>query len=120
VCVAGGNDHGGTEVWVLFRGTSASTLTTASPSAAKVTYGKETAEKISVAVAATTPTPTGKVTVTANGKAVCTITLKNGAGSCKLTAKQLKKGTYKVVARYHGAAPYAASSSAVKTFKVTG
>jgi len=120
VCVAGGNDHGGTEVWVLSRGTSASTLTTASPSAAKVTYGKETAEKISVAVAATTPTPTGKVTVTANGKAVCTITLKNGAGSCKLTAKQLKKGTYKVVARYHGAAPYAASSSAVKTFKVTG
>ena len=121
VCVAGGNDHGGTEVWVLSRGTSASTLTAASLPAAKVTYGKETAEKISVTVTATTPTPGFyKVTVTANGKAVCTITLKNGAGSCKLATRQLNKGTYKVVARYHGAAPYAASSSAVKTFKVTG
>jgi hypothetical protein len=118
VCVAGGNDHGGTEVWVLSRWTSASTLTTASLSAAKVNYGKETGEKISVTVTATTPNPAGKVTVTANGKAVCTITLKSGAGSCRLTARQLKKGTYKVVARYHGAAPYAASSSAGKTFMV--
>ena len=83
-----------------------------------MTDGAEGAEKITVTVQATTPTPSGQVTLTANGKALCTMALKNGAGSCQLTARQLKAGTYKVVARYRGATPYAASSSAAKTFKV--
>ncbi len=91
-----------------------------SPAKSKVTYGAEGAQKITVTVQATTPTPAGKVTVTANGKAVCTITLKNGTGSCGLAARQLKPGTYKVTAAYRGAAPYRPSSSAQKTFKVTG
>lgn len=119
VCVAGGNDHSGTEAWVLARSAHATTLTKAALSAAKVAYGGEGAEKITVTVTATTPTPAGRVTVSANGKTLCTITLRNGTGSCRLTATQLAKGTYKVTARYHGAAPYAASSSAAKTFKVT-
>ena len=120
ICVAGGNDHNITEVWVLARSTAATTLTTVSPAKSKVTYGAEGAQKITVTVQATTPTPAGKVTVTANGKAVCTITLKNGTGSCRLAARQLKPGTYKAVATYRGAAPYKPSSSAQKTFKVTG
>ncbi len=96
-------------------------LTTASLSAAKVTYGKETAEKITVAVKATTPTPAGQVTVATNtNQLLCSITLKNGAGDCKLTAKKLKAGTYTVVDRYRSAAPYTTSSSAAKTLKVTG
>jgi hypothetical protein len=119
VCVTGGRDHHGTEAWVLERGSSAATLTSTSPSAAMVAYGKESAEKITVTVTATTPTPAGEVTVTANGRAVCTVTLKNGRGSCQLTARQLKAGTYKVAARYHSAVPYAASTSAAKTLKVT-
>jgi hypothetical protein len=45
--------------------------------------------------------------------------LRNGTGSCRLADTQLAKGTYKVTARYHGAAPYAASSSAAKTIKIT-
>ncbi|HTR94430.1 MAG TPA: Ig-like domain-containing protein [Trebonia sp.] len=120
ICVAGGNDHNITEVWVLARSTAATTLTTVSPAKSKVAYGAEGAQKITVTVQATTPAPAGKVTVTANGKAVCTITLKNGTGSCRLAARQLKPGTYKAVAIYRGAAPYKASSSAAKTFKVTG
>jgi len=120
ICVAGGNDHNITEVWVLARSTAATTLTTVSPARSKVAYGAEGTQKITVTVQATTPTPAGKVTVTANGKAVCTITLKNGTGSCRLTARQLKPGTYKAVAAYRGGALYRASSSAGKTFRVTG
>jgi hypothetical protein len=119
VCVAGGHDHSDTEAWVLTRSAQATTLTTAALSAAKAAYGSEGAEKITATVTATTPTPAGQVTVSANGKSLCTITLRNGTGSCRLTAAQLAKGTYKVTARYHGAAPYAASTSAAKTFKVT-
>jgi hypothetical protein len=120
ICVAGGNDHNISEVWVLARSTAATTLTTVSPARSMVTYGAEGAQKITVTVQATTPTPAGKVTVTANGKAVCTITLKNGTGSCELAARQLKPGTYKVTAAYRGGAPFKASTSAAKTFKVTG
>jgi hypothetical protein len=119
VCVAGGHDHSGTEAWVVTRSAQAATLTTAALSAAKVAHGSEGAEKVTATVTATTPAPAGQVTVSANGKTLCTITLRNGTGSCRLTATQLAKGTYKVTARYHGAAPYAASSCAGKTFKVT-
>jgi hypothetical protein len=120
MCVAGGNDHNITEVWVLARSTAATTLTTVSPARPKVSYGAEGAQKITVTVQATTPAPAGRVTVTANGKAICTITLKNGTGACRLTPRQLKPGSYQVTAAYHGAVPYKASSSAKKTFKITG
>jgi len=119
-CVAGGNDHAGTEVWVLERSAAASTLTTVAASKSKVSYGAEQAQRITVSVRATTPTPAGRVDVKVDGRVVCTITLRHGTGSCGLTPRQLKPGTYQLTATYRGAAPYRPSTSARKTFKVTG
>jgi hypothetical protein len=82
---------------------SAATKTVLKLSAAKVTYGDEQVELMSVTVSPefAAPTPTGKVTIS-EGKdkpPVCTITLLSGKGSCGLTAKELKTaGTYHIVA----------------------
>jgi hypothetical protein len=51
---------------------------------------------------------------------VCTITLKAGKGSCALTAKELKSGTYHLSASYPGKGGFSASASAARTLKVTG
>jgi len=53
------------------------------------------------------------------GKATaCTITLKKGTGSCKLSSKRLKKTTYRLVAVYPGNADYGPSTSAPRTLRV--
>lgn len=89
-------------------------------SASKVKAGKEQTEKLSVRVAPKySGTATGKVTVKAGSVKVCVITLKAGLGSCKLTASQLKAGTYHLTAGYAAAPPFAASVSAAKTLTVT-
>jgi hypothetical protein len=99
--------------------TKAPTVTTGSLSAAKVTDGREQAERVSVAV--TTKTggpPAGKVTVKAGSAALCVITLRSGRGSCTLTARRLSPGTYRVTAAYPGSSYFVPSASAAKTLKV--
>lgn len=49
---------------------------------------------------------------------LCTVTLSNGAGSCTLTARQLRAGSYTIVAVYLGDVNYHSSQSAGKTLKV--
>ena len=96
------------------------TATSLALSAAKVKSGKEQAEKLSVQVKPKFGgTPTGNVTIKAGPVKVCTITLKGGKGTCKLTAKQFKAGTYKLTAAYPVTALYKASTSAKKTLTVT-
>lgn len=55
-----------------------------------ITYGHETAEKLTVSVShAGSVYATGKVEVKSGSTVVCTITLNNGTGSCTLTARRL-------------------------------
>jgi hypothetical protein len=95
---------------------TATSLTLAKPA---VTYGHETAENLTVAVSHLGGIyADGKITVRAGSRTVCLVTLSRGHGSCTLSAKALKAGTYHLVASYPGNAYYLASASASKTLKV--
>ena len=102
-----------------FTVSKAATKTSLTLSAAKVTYGHEQSEKLSVTV---TPkyagTPAGKVTIKAGRTAVCVITLKSGKGTCTLTARKLPAGTYTLTAAYPGSTDYAGSAAAKKTLTI--
>ncbi|MGA2805303.1 MAG: Ig-like domain-containing protein [Acidimicrobiales bacterium] len=81
-------------------------------SAAKVTYGDEQVELMSVKVSPefTAPAPTGKVTISDGKTTLCVIALLSGKGSCGLTAKELKNaGTYHIVATYGGSLEFVGS-----------
>jgi hypothetical protein len=96
------------------RGTPALSL-----SRSAVTYGSENAEKFTVSVSHVgSVRPTGKAQVRIGGSALCAVTLSNGAGSCMLTARQLRAGTYTIVAVYLGDVNYHSAQSAAKTLKV--
>jgi hypothetical protein len=91
------------------------TATVLKLSAAKVTYGKEHSERLTVTTKSLrTGTPTGTVTIKAGSRLVCTITLRNDIGSCKLSATQLAVGTYSLVASYPGNAMYLPSVATAK------
>ena len=89
-------------------------------SAAKVTYGHEQAEKLSVVVFPRyADSPSGRATVKAGRITVCVITLKpRTAGTCTMAAKKLRPGTYTLTATYPGSADYASAVSAGKTLTV--
>jgi hypothetical protein len=95
-------------------------------SLAHVVPGKEQAAKISVSVTAhgSTPgaVPAGEVTVRAGSRTVCVITLTAGtgkaAGGCRLTSRELKPGTYRVVAAYPGSGPFQSAASAASVLTV--
>jgi len=90
-------------------------------SKSSVVFGKEQAERLSVAVAPQFGgTPAGTVTIKAGTRTVCTVALKSGKGSCVLAAKELKSGTYHLTASYPGRGGFTASASAPRTLKVTG
>jgi large repetitive protein len=91
-------------------------------SAAKIKSGHEQSEHLTVAVKPTisgSGTPAGKVTIKAGSVAICVLTLKKATGTCTLTAKKLRPGTYHLTATYAGASPFAGSVSARKTLTVT-
>ncbi len=97
----------------------ATTKTTLSLSATKVTYGHEQSERLTVSVAPQySGTPTGKVTIKSGTVTVCTITLASGKGSCTLTATRLTAGTAHLTATYTGSTDFAGSTSAAKTLTV--
>jgi hypothetical protein len=112
-----GASESGVEAFSVSKAASAVALAL---SKATITYGKETAERLSVSVSPRySGTPTGSVTIkTATGSAVCTITLGKAKGSCTLTAKQLKPGKYDLVATYQGSIDFLASTSPKKAIKV--
>jgi hypothetical protein len=94
--------------------------TTLRLSVAKVTYGDEQTEHLSVTVSPqhSGSKPTGKVTVKESTATLCVITLKSAKGSCKLSAKRLKVGTYHLVATYGGSSNFKRSTSAKKKLTV--
>jgi len=89
-------------------------------STAKVTYGDEQVEHLSVAVSPqfAGSTPTGTVTVKESTTTLCTITLSAAKGSCTLSSKKLPAGTYSLVATYNGSTNFAGSTSAKETLTV--
>jgi hypothetical protein len=90
-----------------------SDTTTLKLSRAVVSYGHETLERLSVRTSSRfRGTPGGRVTVKAGRVTLCVITLRAGAGSCVLTARQLRRGRYALVAGYGGNGSFAGSSSA--------
>ena len=67
--------------------------------------GNEQIEKFGVRVSADSPgmgVPTGDVVVESGTKALCTIHLIGGEGSCSPTARALAPGRYVIVAYYEG------------------
>ena len=94
------------------------TTTTVSLSAAKVTYGAEQRERISVAVKPASAAPTGQVTVKAGGTTIRVIALTSGKGTYTLAGGALAGGTVKLTASYVGDTRYARSSSAPKNLAI--
>jgi hypothetical protein len=88
-------------------------------STAKITVGKEQAERVSVTVLGSAGTPAGSVTVMAGPATLCTVALSGGQGGCTLSAKALTAGSYKVAAYYGINAGFAASHSGTVTLTVT-
>jgi hypothetical protein len=97
-----------------------STSSVLAMSAAKVTYGKEQAERVSVAVSAPSgATPSGTVTLKAGTTVVCgSVDLSAGRASCTVPATRLPAGTWHLTASYSGSAALAASTSAAQTLTV--
>jgi hypothetical protein len=99
--------------------TKETTKTALFESTAKMTYGHEQAERLTVSVVPEYGgIPTGKVTIKAGNATVCVITLASGKGSCTLTQRALHVGTYKLLASYAGSSNLAASASVEKTLTV--
>ena len=84
-------------------------------SAARVRYGKEHAERLTVRVAPQyAGEPTGTVTVKSGTQTVCSIRLTSGTGSCRLSARKLRTGRHRLVATYPGSRSFGKSASAAK------
>jgi hypothetical protein len=94
------------------------TSTALALSSAKTTYGHENAERMSVLVAPESRDPDGKVVIKAGKTTLCTVTLKSAKGSCALTARQLKPGSYALIATYLGAPHFKPSVSPGRTLTV--
>jgi hypothetical protein len=97
----------------------AGATTTLGLSAAKVTYGHEQTERLTVRVAARYGGPaTGIVKITTGKTAVCTIVVKSGTGTCTLAASKLRPGTYHLTANYTGDADATGAISSAQTLTV--
>ncbi len=94
------------------------TTTTTSLSAAKLAYGHEQSEKVSVVVSAGLGFPGGKATVRSGSITVCAATLSAGRGSCTVPATKFSPGTVNVTVSYGGATGFAPSATAEKSFTV--
>lgn len=100
--------------------TKVHTSTALTLSAAKVAFGHEQAERLSVQVtAATGASPTGQVAIRTGATRICTLTLASGKGSCTLAASELAVGSHQLTASYLGDATDARSTSATRTLTVT-
>ena len=117
-CTAAGIS--GSEYNVVGISEETATSTQLALTAAKVPYGDEDAEHLSVAVASKAGgTPNGAVTIAQGRTTICTVTLSAGKGNCTLPATRFSPGAYGVTASYPGAAPFLPSTAAAKTLTVT-
>jgi hypothetical protein len=103
-----------------FRVAKATSKTVLKLSTIRVTYGHEQVEHLSITVLPqySGSTPTGRVTISESGTTLCTITLSSGKGRRTLSSRELKAGTYHLVATYGGNTNFKGSTSAKETFTV--
>lgn len=120
-CAIGGfytDSHGHSQGFIATQ--SARTTTNLTLSTAKIQAGHENTEQLTVQVKpAAGGTPAGQVTIKTGRTTLCTITLKNGQGGCRLSQDKLQPGKHKLTASYSGGTIYAASTSPAKTLTVT-
>ena len=118
VATYGGNTNfkGSISAQVALAVAKATSRTTLGLSAAKVTYGHEGAIRLSVRVLPqySGSKPTGTVAVKASTRTLCVIRLSAAKGSCRLSAKRLRVGTYRLAATYRGNVNFKGSISAKK------
>jgi Bacterial Ig-like domain (group 3) len=108
--------HSVAQAFTVVKAATKTGLTLSKPT---ITYGKEQSEHLAVTVAPQFGgVPAGTVTIKAGSRTVCAVTLKSGKGSCTLTAKELKPGTYQLTATYPGNADFTGSASPPKTLTV--
>jgi hypothetical protein len=104
---------------ITLRVIKASSTTTLTLSAAKITYGHELAERLSVKVSPRwAGTPGGVVAIKHGTTVLCKVTLSNGKGSCTLSARALAVGADHVFATYAGNGNFTGSSSAPKALTI--
>jgi hypothetical protein len=82
----------------------------------KLRSGHEQVERLSVSTSGTVLT--GHVTIKTGAKTLCTISLKAGKGSCRLSKNKLRVGKHTLVAHYSGSANLTAATSAKKSVTV--
>ena len=88
-------------------------------SAAKVTFGHEQRERITVTVSPQrNGKPSGTVTVKAGNSTLCTFSLSSGKGGCTLSAKRLSVGKHSLTASYAGSVGFSGSASAARVVTV--
>jgi hypothetical protein len=88
-------------------------------STATVVDAHEQSEKFSVTTKSANGLPTtGAVAIRAGSTTLCTMTLSDGAGSCRPTASRLKPGTYAIVAVLGPTQIYMSATSPAKVLKV--
>jgi hypothetical protein len=95
-----------------------SSKTTLGLSAAKVSYGAEQRERISVAVRPAYGVPAGHVTVKAGSAVICVITLRSAKGTCSPGPARLAAGRHSITAVYGGSGDVASSVSAARSLVV--
>jgi titin len=97
----------------------ASTKTTLKLSAAKVTFGHEQSERLSVSVSPqfSGTMPTGTVTISGTS---CLIKLSGGKGSCMAKANTFHVGSHSLVAHYWGDGNFSGSLSAKSHLTAVG
>jgi hypothetical protein len=98
----------------------ATTTITFKLSTTKVTWGHEQTERLSVTVSPEFAgrMPTVTATVKASTTTLCKLTMSSGKGSCRLSAKKLKVGTYRLVVTYLGSSSFKGSTSTKKILTV--
>jgi hypothetical protein len=88
------------------------TSTTLKLSARRVAYGHEQRERLTVTVSPEFGgVPAGTADIETKTLVICTVSLSAGTGSCPLTPRQLKPGTYHITASYNGVPSYDGSNS---------
>jgi Bacterial Ig-like domain (group 3) len=95
-----------------------SSKTTLGLSVAKVTYGAERQERISVAVKPAYGVSAGHVTVKAGSAVICVITLRSAKGTCSPAPARLAAGRHQITAVYSGSGDVASSASPARTLSV--
>jgi hypothetical protein len=108
------------EAFVDGGGPTRPTSTSVTLSAAKVAYGGEQSERVTVTVAAGAgETPAGTVRITSGSSTDCTATLAAGTGSCTIPPAKFAPGSVAVTAAYGGNYLFSPSVSAAAGFAVT-